>query len=126
MTVIRHQDAPRFTLGDAHVVGFAAPSRGGRETCLWRLTIAPGSEGVAHTLDREEVFLAVSGVAVATLDGEQHTISAGDALIVPPGTTLRLAVPDRAPFEAVCAMAAGGQATLIGGDGAPFPPPWAV
>lgn len=122
MTLIKAADAPTFTIPGVTVTGLASPSRGARETSAWRVVVAPGSEGGAHTVDREEIFVALSGTALATVAGEQHELAAGDALIVPPGIVFSLANPHDEPFEAVAAQATGGRATLPGGD--PFSPPW--
>src|SRR3954470_16952896 len=99
MPLISHQDAPRFDLAGTHVVGLAAPSRGARETCAWRLTLAPGASSPDHSLDREEVFVALSGEARATLDGHSHAVPAGDGLIVPAGVAFTIENAGEHPFE---------------------------
>ncbi len=124
MPHITSQDAPSFTLEGATIVGLAAPSRGSRELSAWRLTLAAGAPGAPHTVDREEVFVAIAGSARATLDGVDHVVRGGDALVVPAGTELRLANPHAEPFDAVVAFPAGGRAALPGGE--PFVPPWAA
>lgn len=64
-------------------------------------------------MDREEVFVAVAGRALA----------AGDALVVPAGRRFSLAHPSAEPFRAVVALPVGGRASMPGQ--APFVPPWA-
>jgi mannose-6-phosphate isomerase-like protein (cupin superfamily) len=123
MPVISHKNAPRFELAGTHVVGIAAPSRGARETCAWRLTLAPGASSPDHTLDREEVFVVLAGEAHATLDGERHAVREGDGLIVPAGVAFTIANPGDRPFEAVACLPVGGRATVAGQAAAP---PWAV
>jgi quercetin dioxygenase-like cupin family protein len=125
MPVIRGADAPSFTPHGAHITVAAAPIRGATETCLWRVSLEPGSRTAARVLDREELFHALSGTLVATLDAERHVLYAGDTLVVPPGVTLSLAVPLEQPFEAICALPVGGRARFAAG-GEPFSPPWAV
>jgi len=122
MVHIKGGEAPTFTLPGLTVTGLAAPSRGASETSAWRLELAPGSDGAPHEVDREEIFVALRGAAVATVAGETHPITAGDALVVPPGTVFSLANPHDTPFEAVAALPVGGRATLPGGE--PFAPPW--
>lgn len=124
MPVIRSSTAPRFNLPGLDVTGLAAPSRGARETSVWRLVLAPGTPGTLHTVDREEVFVALAGRAVATLGGAEHELTAGDALVVPAGAPFALANPGPEPFEAVAALPVGGRAALPAG--APFAPPWTV
>jgi quercetin dioxygenase-like cupin family protein len=122
MTFIPSELAPTFEQAGTFVVGLASPSRGSREIAAWRLRLAPGSASPDHELTREEVFVALAGEAVATLDGLRHELRAGDALVVHPGQPFRLAVEAHEPFEAVVCMPAGGKAMV---DGKVFSPPWA-
>ncbi|MFF3404303.1 cupin domain-containing protein [Streptomyces sp. NPDC002659] len=122
MPIIPAAHAPQFDLPGLNVRGLASPSRGASETSVWRLTLEAGNPGMPHSLTREEVFVAISGTATATLDGHTHLLSQGDALIVPAGTEFSLANHDEKPFEAVVAFPVGGQAVA---DGASFTPPWA-
>jgi quercetin dioxygenase-like cupin family protein len=123
MPVITNDEAPRFDVGGTHVVGLAAPSRGAQETCAWRLTLAPGASSPDHSLDREEVFVALAGHARATLDGTGYDVRAGDSLIVPAGISFTIENASDDPFEAIACLPVGGQAT-VGGQAAA--PPWAV
>ena len=125
MPVVRAADAPTFEVHGATITGGAAPSRGSTQTCLWRIDLAPGSSVPAHILDHEEIFHALSGALLATVDGELHHVSGGDTLIVRPGATLQITVPDDARFQAVVALPAGTLARFAAG-GEPFTPPWAV
>jgi mannose-6-phosphate isomerase-like protein (cupin superfamily) len=77
-------------------------------------------------LSNEEVFVVLAGKAVASVDSRQSPIGPGDALAVPPGVPFSLTVGAEAPFEAVASMAVGGKATMVHGDGVPFPPPWSI
>ena len=124
MTMILDQDAPRFDLHGAHFTALAAPSRGARETAVWRLLLAPGTTPVTHQVTREEIFVALSGAADVTLDGKRFALPAGAALIVPPDTDFSLGNAGSSPFEAVVVLPVGGMARL--GDQAPFTPPWAA
>ena len=123
MTLVSLSDAPRFDAGGTHVIALAAPSRGSAETSVWRLTLDPGSASPEHTLDREEVFVALGGSARAVLGGRPLDVHAGDALIVPPRIAFTISNPGPEPFEAVACQPVGGTATV---DGESFPPPWAV
>jgi quercetin dioxygenase-like cupin family protein len=125
VTVVRLADAPTFEVHGATITGGAAPSRGSTQTCLLRIDLAPGSVVPAHILDHEEIFHALSGTLVATVDGQQHRVERGDTLIVAPGTILQITVPDDDRFQAVVALPAGAQARFAAG-GEPFTPPWAV
>ncbi len=123
MPVITATDARSFALPGLTVLGLASPSRGASETAVWRLTLAPGAPGAAHSVDREEVFVALAGAAQATVDGRVQRVVAGEALVVPPGVEFSLANPHEEDFEAVVAFPVGGRATMPGGE--PFTPPWA-
>jgi quercetin dioxygenase-like cupin family protein len=120
---IRADAAPAFSIPGMDVTGLAAPSRGATETSAWRSRVAPGSPGAEHSVDREELFLALAGSAVITVDGAEHRVSAGDALVVPAGSVLRVANPHADAFEAITVLPVGGRVSRAGAE--PFVPPWA-
>jgi mannose-6-phosphate isomerase-like protein (cupin superfamily) len=122
--IITAASAPTFTLDGTTAVGYASPSRGAADLSLWRIRLDPGTASPYHALSREEVFLALDGDAVATVDGTEHPLSPGDCLVVPPGVPFALAAGSGG-FAAVCAMAAGGEATILP-DGPTITPPWAA
>ena len=122
--IISSATAPTFEQGGVTAVGYASPSRGARDLSLWRLSLVAGEASPPHSLSREEVFLALDGSAVATIAGAEHRLSSGDCLVVPAGEPFVLVAGD-AGLEAVCAMAAGGEATLLP-DGPTITPPWAA
>jgi len=115
--------APVFKLPFLAVTGLAAPSRGAAESCVWQLTLEPGAPGAIHSVDREEIFVALSGRAQATIGDEVHEVRAGDALIVPAGSAFALSNEGPAPFVAIAVLPVGGRAAMPGGDA--FTPPWA-
>jgi mannose-6-phosphate isomerase-like protein (cupin superfamily) len=124
MTIIREQDAPRFGQDGVEVTGLAAPSRGCESVSAWRVVLRPGAGSPEHTLTSDEAFVALRGAARVELEGEAHELSAGDCLVVAPGLRFRISNEGAEPFEAVCCMAAGGEA-VVEGQGA-FVPPWAA
>ncbi len=129
MPIISSAAAPTFVLDDVEFTGLAAPSRGSRENAVWRVRLSSAAPGPLHSLDREEVLVALSGRAVATLDGTEHAVSAGDAIVVPAGASfaLRCAEPDDGSepvFEALAVLPVGGRAHIPGDE--PFTPPWAL
>ncbi|MEO8242887.1 MAG: cupin domain-containing protein [bacterium] len=123
MPVIKAQDAKIFEIPNVTFHGLAAPSRGANENAVWRVVVAPGTEGAGHELSREEVLIAVSGRALARIGGVDHPVTVGDAIVVPPDTDFALSNPGEAPFEAIVVFPVGGQAR-VGQDS--FVPPWAV
>jgi mannose-6-phosphate isomerase-like protein (cupin superfamily) len=124
MPFIHAVSAPTFELPALTVTGLAAPSRGARESCVWRLTLAPGAPGTPHSLDREEIFVGLSGCARATLGAEVVDVGPGDTLIVPAGQSFALANPGGEPFVAVAVLPVGGRACVQPGES--FSPPWTV
>ena len=102
--------------------GLAAPSRGSAGLCTWRLTVDPGIGGDApHTLDRDEVFLVLSGSVQVTPDGDK--LEAGDAVVVPAGEPIALTNLGDGTAELYVAITAGFTGTLA--DGTTIQPPWA-
>jgi quercetin dioxygenase-like cupin family protein len=127
MPLIRATDAPCFRLADAaHTVftGLASPSRGARETSVWRVALAPGTPANAHSLDHEEVIVGLSGQAVARIDDDEYAVGAGDTMIVPSGAAFSLANPHADLFEAMAVLPVGARASI--GNGEWFMPPWTV
>ena len=124
MTIIRSQDAPRFGQDGVEVTGLASPSRGCDSMSAWRLVLHPGAGSPEHTLTSDEAFVALRGSARVQLDGEAHELAPGDCLVMAPSRRFSIHNDAAEPFEAVCCMAAGGQA-VVDGEGT-FVPPWAA
>jgi mannose-6-phosphate isomerase-like protein (cupin superfamily) len=122
MTVIRAAEAPRFQLPGVEFTGLAAPSRGSAGLCTWRLTVDAGLVGKeSHTIDRDEVFMVLSGIVQITPDGEK--LGPGDAMVVPAGEPIQLSNLGDTPAELYVAITAGFTGTLP--DGTTITPPWA-
>jgi mannose-6-phosphate isomerase-like protein (cupin superfamily) len=124
MPLIPAAAAPTFELPGITFTGLASPSRGSTQTCVWTLALDPGMTGAPHHLDQEEVFVAVEGEAVATVDGEELPLRPGDGLVVPARTSFSISNPNASRFVAVAVLPVGGQASW--GDGQYFTPPWAA
>jgi quercetin dioxygenase-like cupin family protein len=125
MPLIKASTAPTFDMiSQLQVVGLAAPSRGAVETCVWRITLAPGAPGAPHSVDREEIFVALSGEARVQVGGEDVVLLSGDALVIPAGQSFSLSNPGPEAFTALAVQPVGGRATLPGGE--PFSPPWVL
>ena len=121
--LITDSECPIFELDGLTVTGLAAPSRGARETCVWRLRLAPGTDGPPHRVDREEIFVALAGQATVTIAGHEHLLGPGAAVVVPSHVDFSVANLGTAEFDAVCVQPVGGRAAYPGGE--PFTPPWA-
>jgi uncharacterized RmlC-like cupin family protein len=123
-TILRAAQAPQFELPGVTFYAMAAPSRGSAQVCMWRIVVTAGHEAdQAHALDRDEVFMVMSGSLRLAPDGP--TLGAGDVGVVPAGHPIAVANPGDAPAEAVVAISAGFTAAMA--DGTPVgTPPWAA
>ena len=124
MPIIKSSAAPVFEMPGLHVAGLAAPSRGARETCVFRITLAPGTSGTPHAVDREEIFVGISGQARIEIGGEAAPLAPGDALVVPAGQPFSLSNPTAEPFTALVVLPVGGRAVMPGAEA--FSPPWTL
>jgi len=123
MQVIRAAEAPRFQLPGVEFTMLAAPSRGSKQLCTWKLTVDPGVRGdAAHTLDSDEVFMVLSGSVQVTPDGD--ALGAGDAVVVPAGEPISVTNLGETPSELHVVITAGFTATMP--DGSTLQPPWAL
>jgi quercetin dioxygenase-like cupin family protein len=123
MPLLHPADHQTFEIPGTRFTSLAAPSRGASETATWRLNVQPGTPGTPHRVTREEIFVALSGTAQATVNGEVLNVPAGGTLIVPAASTLALGNPFDEPFEAIAIFPVGGEFAM--GEAAPFTPPWA-
>ena len=123
MPLLHATDHRSFDVSGTRFTGLAAPSRGATETATWRLHVEPGTAGTPHRVTREEILVALSGKAQASIDGATVELEAGSALVIPASSLFALGNPFEAPFEALAIYPVGGE--FIVGDAAPFTPPWA-
>jgi quercetin dioxygenase-like cupin family protein len=65
------------------VTGLASPSRGARDTSVWRVSLDPGSSSPVHSLTREEVFVALAGRGSARIGSDTHELNPGEELVPP-------------------------------------------
>jgi quercetin dioxygenase-like cupin family protein len=144
MPIVRAGDTVVHDLHGSRFTSYTAPSRGGKELCAWRLDVPAGSEGVPHTVTREEIVFVLSGtLGVSLTDGTNkptgpqpndpqteggpglnnpQTCAPGDAIVIPPGATLRISNPGDEPASAWVTTSAGLEAVLA--DGTRLTPPW--
>jgi len=116
-------DAPRFARDGFTFRPLAVPSRGSTELAVWALDLEPGAVSETHSMDREEVFVVVSGAVLAVVGDREVHAGPGDAVIVPAHATLRIGNADAAEPARLTAVTSVGMTATVGG--AAFAPPWA-
>jgi mannose-6-phosphate isomerase-like protein (cupin superfamily) len=129
MSVIHAADTVVHDLHGSRFTSYAAPARGSRELCAWRLEVPAGSTGASHTVSREEILFVLTGsLRVALSDGPigadtvSHPAGPGDAVLIPAGASLRVDNPGSEPATAWVTTSVGLEAVLA--DGSRIAPPW--
>ncbi|PZS18926.1 MAG: cupin domain-containing protein [Pseudonocardiales bacterium] len=122
MSVVRAADAVDHHVHGSTFSSYVAPSRGSAQLCAWRLSVPADLAGVAHRPTREEVLLILDGEVRVTVDGEQANLTAGDVVMVPPDSELRL---DGGPRGATAWVTTTAGLEAVMADGTRFAPPWA-
>lgn len=122
MPVIPAPSSATHELPHARFTSLATPSRGSRETSLWRVEIQPNTPATPHQVTREEVFVVLKGKARVRIADDVAEANVGDVIVVPADTTFEIANAGNEPLEALCCLPVGGCARL---DGQVFTPPWA-
>ncbi|MEV5613406.1 cupin domain-containing protein [Streptomyces sp. NPDC052225] len=123
MPVVRASEAVVHDLHGARFISYAAPRTGSKELAAWRGEIPAGTRAPAHTVTHEEILHLLTGSLRLTLDGETHTLTAGDTAIVNAGTTLSVENPTSERATMWVTTSVGLQAELA--DGTRITPPWA-
>lgn len=122
MPILRAPAAATHQLPHAQFTSLATPSRGTRETSIWRVRLDVGGEPARHSVTREEIFVVLSGRARVHWEDAAHEAGPGDSIVVPPHVSFALECASAEPAELLCCLPVGGQAQL--GDRL-FTPPWA-
>jgi quercetin dioxygenase-like cupin family protein len=115
------QDADEFNAHGSRFMSFVRSERGASSLGAWRLEVAPGVQGVAHRLDREEVILVLEGRLEVMLDGRHETVEPGAVIHVPAGCDFRV---DGGPDGAIAWVTTTLGLTATIGE-ATMSPPWA-
>ena len=124
MVVVSETDDRTVRTPAATMIGLAAPSQGSRELSTWRVQMEDGKAAPPHSIDREQVWMLLSGKFEFTVDGETARVGSGQAIGGPAGSSRQFQVTS-GPAEALVCMAAGGKVTPQGADEA-SPIPWAL
>jgi quercetin dioxygenase-like cupin family protein len=120
--VIRSVDATVHQVHGSTFSSFVAPSRGSAQLCAWQLTVPAGLRGVVHRPTREEVLLLLEGELTVILDGIAAVLAAGDVVLVPADSELRL---DGGTAGATAWVTTTPGLEAVMADGSRIVPPWA-
>lgn len=124
MLIINPSEDRTIKTGSAVMYGFAAPSQGSEQVATWRVSVIDGGVSPVHVIDKDQVWMLISGTFEFTVDGDTAQVSAGQTLVVPAGSVRQFRSIGQ-PLEAIVAMQAGGLVSIPGTEGA-NPVPWAV
>ena len=123
MPVVRRGDAVPFQTHGSRFLSYVSPSKGSTQLCAWHLTVPADLRGVAHRPNREEVLLVLDGELRVTLDESHSTLHQGDAVLVPPGSDLRV---EAGPHGATAWVTTTPGLQAVTADGTRISPPWAA
>ncbi|MEV6013971.1 MULTISPECIES: cupin domain-containing protein [unclassified Streptomyces] len=123
MPVVRSSEAVVHEIHGGRFLSYASPRSGSKELCAWRVEIPAGHQAPVHTVDREEIFLLLSGELLVTLGGSTERVSSGDTVIVTPGVAFGIENPAQETALAWVTTSVGLRAELA--DGSSLTPPWA-
>ena len=85
MPVTRASDILTQEMTGARLHFLANPSTGASETLVIRGIVSAGATFPAHSHDREEILIIVSGTGAFTVAEETGSVSAGDVVVIPAG-----------------------------------------
>jgi quercetin dioxygenase-like cupin family protein len=120
--VIRSADTTVHQVHGSTFSSFVAPSRGSAQLCAWQLKVPAGLRGAAHRPTREEVLLLLEGELTVTLDGIATVLAAGDVVLVPAHSELRV---DGGTAGATAWVTTTPGLEAVMADGSRIAPPWA-
>lgn len=123
MKVIGESEARTTTTPAGVMKALAGPSQGSHQLSTWRVEMAPGSASPEHMIDRDQVWMPVSGVFEVMIEGETSELIPGQAVVIPSGSVRQIRTTTSSGEALVC-MTPGGQASVVGKEGK-LPLPWA-
>ncbi|MCK9896857.1 cupin domain-containing protein [Frankia sp. AgB32] len=123
MYVISQSEQRTTTTPAGSMFALAGPSQGSAELSTWRVELAAGSSTPVHVIDREQVWMPLSGEFEVEVHREAARAKAGQAIVVPAGAVRRLKAVS-GPAEALVAMMIDGKAMLPDSEDK-IPLPWA-
>jgi quercetin dioxygenase-like cupin family protein len=121
MPIFSHADSANYTTAGSTFAAYINSARGSSQLCAWRLTVPPGTPGVAHRPSHEEVLLVLEGTLHVTIDDDSNQLGTGSVVHVPADSLFRVGSADGG--SAWVTTTSGLTATTE--DGAVITPPWA-
>ncbi|MGW4354577.1 cupin domain-containing protein [Nocardia sp. NPDC004582] len=122
MPAIHAADIQSHEMHGSRFTPLIRPAVGSSELCVWRVEIAPATQGVAHRIHREEAFVVLAGSITLTIEGEPARLAAGDAAVAAAGSVIRLDNPADLAAEVLVTAPVGFTGELL--DGTVVNPPW--
>jgi mannose-6-phosphate isomerase-like protein (cupin superfamily) len=103
-------DMPAFITADGSAIrelaGPTAQSAGSAHQSLAEATVGPNAETAEHYHPRaEEIYWFVRGAGRMRLGDQDAAVSAGDCVVIPPGTPHKLFNPGPEPLVLMCCCA---------------------
>ncbi|RKN43191.1 cupin domain-containing protein [Streptomyces hoynatensis] len=95
-------EADVFTTATGAMTSLATPSRGTSEVSAWTVHMPAHSRGPLHSVDREQVWLPLSGTLTIEVDGEDRSVAPGQAAILPAGEPRQIRTGEEAAEVVVC------------------------
>lgn len=122
-TVISETEDRTTTTPAGAMSALAGPSQGSHQLSTWRVRMEPGSSSPEHRIDRDQVWMPVSGGFEVTVDGRTAELLPGQAATIPADTLRRISTTGSRGEALVC-MTPGGRAS-VPGRADTMPLPWA-
>jgi quercetin dioxygenase-like cupin family protein len=111
------------TTPNAVMTSLATPSRGSTEVSAWTVRMAPGASGPRHAMDREQIWLPLSGTITITAGQTERQVAPGQAAILPAGEVRQIRTGE-GPAEVLVCMAGGAGLATLAETGEARPVPW--
>jgi mannose-6-phosphate isomerase-like protein (cupin superfamily) len=121
MTILPKPVAHTHELGPVQFTALATPSRGTKQTTLWKIDVPAGAPPTPHALSNEELFIVTLGSAIVRMEGEELRAEVGDCIVIPAETVFELTNGGAGPLSLLSCMPSGTE--VIMGE-ARFIAPW--
>lgn len=109
-TIKRAEDVSYESVGAAEGMSKGVlldESDGAPNFAIRRFVLDPGASVPKHTNDVEHEQYVLSGEYTVGIDGEEHTVSAGDSLLIPAGVVHWYRNPNDEEGAFICAVPTG-------------------